>query len=112
MIEDSQSVRCKYFKTGYCKFEDECSYKHPKEVCLLHLCQEKTCIKRYPKACRFKAHCRQRSSCMYRNSKYESVTSGDEIDRLKEEILMLQKYDTEKINILRNIEELKTKRKV
>ena len=45
---------------------------------------------------------------MYRNSKYESVTTGDEIDRLKEEILMLQKYDTEKINILRNIEELKT----
>ena len=108
MIEDSQSVRCKYFNTWYCKFEDECSYKHPKEVCLLHLCQDKTCIKRHPKACRFKAHRRRRSSCMYRHNKYESVNTEEEIDRLKEEIVMLQKSNTEKINLLRNIEELKT----
>ena len=97
MIEDSQSVRCKYFNTGYCKFEDECSYKHPKEICLLHVCQDKICIKIHPKACRFKAHCKRRSSCMYRHSKYESVNTEEEIDRLKEQIVMLQKSNTENI---------------
>ena len=38
---------------------------------------------------------------------YESLNTEEEIDRLKEEIVMLQKSNTEKINILGNIEELK-----
>ena len=45
---------------------------------------------------------------MYRHSKYESVNTEEEIDRLKEQIVMLHKSITEKNNLLRNIEQLKT----
>ena len=45
---------------------------------------------------------------MYRHSKYESVNAEEEIDILKEEIKQLQKYKTDKINRLTEIDELKT----
>ena len=109
MIEDSKTVRCKHFNTGYCKFgDDQCNYKHPKVVCMLKLCQDKSCPKRHPKACRFKAHCRRRSSCQYRHSKYESLNVEEEIDKLKEEIKQLQWFNTEKMNQLMEMEEIKT----
>ena len=36
---------------------------------------------------------------MYRHSKYESVDTAEGIDRLKEEIIVLEKTNTEKINL-------------
>ena len=81
MIEDSQSVRCKYFNTGYCKYEDQCNYKHSIIIGMLKLFQDKSYQKRHPKACRFKAHCRRRSSCQYRHRKYESLNAEEEIDK-------------------------------
>ena len=72
------------------------------------LCKDKTCQKRHPRACRFKAHCRRRSSCLYRHSKYESVNIEEEIDRLNEEIKELQEVNKEKNNLLKECEELKT----
>ena len=44
---------------------------------------------------------------MYRHSKYKSVNTEVELNRLKEEIVILQKSNSEKINLLRNIKELK-----
>jgi chromosome segregation ATPase len=46
---------------------------------------------------------------MYRHSKYDSVNSEEEIDKLKEEIKQLQQSNTDNINLLTEIDELKTK---
>ena len=45
---------------------------------------------------------------MYRHSKYESVSAEEEIYCLKEEIRQLQETNKEKINLLKEWEELKT----
>ena len=45
---------------------------------------------------------------MYRHSKYESVSAEEEIYCLKEEIRQLQETNKEKINLLKECEELKT----
>ena len=108
MTQDSRTVKCKYFNNGYCKFEERCAKNHPKTICLLALCKDKKCPKRHPRACWFKAHCRRRSSCLYRHSKYESVNIEEEIDRLNEEIKQLHEVNKEKNNLLKECEELKT----
>ena len=46
---------------------------------------------------------------MYRHHKYDSVNCEKEIDKLKEEIKQLQQSNTDKINLLTEIDELKTK---
>ena len=46
---------------------------------------------------------------MYKHSKYESVDNVEQNDRLKEQIIELEESYTEKINLLRQIEELKAK---
>ena len=96
MTQDGQTVKCKYFNTGYCKFAERCTKDHPKTICLFVLCKDKKCPKRHPRACRFKAHCRRRSSYLYRHTKYESVNAEEEIDCLKEEIKQLQEANKEK----------------
>ena len=41
-----QSVgQMKVFNTGYCKFEDQCKNKHSMNICMLTLCQDKSCQK-------------------------------------------------------------------
>ena len=42
-------------------------------------------------------------------SKYESLNAEEEIEKLKEEIKLLQRYNAEKITQLKEIEELKIK---
>ena len=107
MSEDSQQTRCKYFNTGYCKYEERCLFKHPKSVCMLALCQDKLCQNRHPKPCRFKALCRRRTTCMYRHNKYEKLNYETEIDKLKEEIRQLVIHNNEKICLLKDIDNLK-----
>ena len=64
---------------------------------MLKLCQDKSCEERHPKACRFKAHCKRKSSCQYRHSMYESLNAAEDIDKFKEEIIQLQWSDAEKV---------------
>ena len=45
---------------------------------------------------------------MYRHSKYESVNVEEEIERFNKEIKQLQEVNKEKINLLKECEELKT----
>ena len=48
-------------------------------------------------------------TAVYRHSKFESVDTVQKFDRLKDKIIELEKSNTEKINLLGQIEELKAK---
>ena len=49
-----QLIMCKYLNSGYCKYEDNCTFKHPKTVCKQTWCQNKVYQNRHYKIGRFK----------------------------------------------------------
>ena len=62
------AVKCSFNNFGFCKFEEECRFEHPIEVCRVTSCQTRNCLKRHPKACRnhfLKKHCRFGKNCKY-----------------------------------------------
>ena len=69
---------CHYEKYGYCKRKEECSYFHPKEICIKKECDIKNCRSRHPKECRFYklGICKFLDSCKY---DHKSVDDGNEI---------------------------------
>ena len=44
---------CRYFKFGHCKFADNCSLLHVKEVCETLSCAVWSCNLRHPRACKY-----------------------------------------------------------
>ena len=53
--------KCKYFNTGYCKYQDKCKSLHPKEECDKK-CKQNTCMKCHLKPCRYGTNCRHEKS--------------------------------------------------
>ena len=102
MAEPKNKIRCRYFNTGFCKFEGKCRFFHAKAVCPQKVCKELKCQDRHPKLCRYKERCKRKSSCLYRhligkaeneqiNVEYEKVLEENknlisEIEVLKENI--------------------------
>ena len=44
-----ETVVCKRFQKGFCKFEENCRKHHNKETCPNIQCKIKACIKRHPR---------------------------------------------------------------
>ena len=52
-----ETVVCKRFQKGFCKFEENCRKHHNKETCPNIQCKINACIKRHPRNNKyFKAH--------------------------------------------------------
>ena len=52
--------KCVYFNSGHCRYtkkEMGCNNLHPKEVCELQGCREKSCLNSHPKKCKFGDEC-------------------------------------------------------
>ena len=83
---------CKWNKTGYCKFGDECKLDHEEEICSLMTCDGSTCRKRHPKACRYFLQdiiCPYGEFCRYlhdKGNKSDQMNIRDEFSRLHEAI--------------------------
>ena len=90
--------KCVYFNSGYCRYtkkEMGCNNLHPKDVCELQGCREKSCLNSHPKKCKFGDECWFQSSCSYSHGnkkfhteeqKYKWVNLKKEIENLKKEI--------------------------
>ena len=44
---------CLYNKFGHCKYQETCRRQHLREICELPLCENKSCMRRHPRACKF-----------------------------------------------------------
>ena len=44
---------CKYFKFGYCKYQNSCRFKHVDTICDNLRCEIVSCEKRHPKDCKY-----------------------------------------------------------
>ena len=48
-----ESVVCKHFQTGFCKFEEHCRKQHIQDISPNCKCADKACTKRHPRICKF-----------------------------------------------------------
>ena len=89
----TNKVQCIHNNTGFCKFGDQCKFKHFYRICHKNICRNPNCKKRHPKICRFGARCKfnSRNACAYKhaNENYEK-TFLSKIRVLKEENKVLE----------------------
>ena len=106
---------CNWEKFGHCKFREECSDYHPKDVCLEKLCNIVKCMKRHPKQCIYfgSGSCKYGDSCKYnhgpdlRELLQKSIEEHKNKDKIIKEFLETLKILNEKVTDLeRNVEEL------
>ena len=57
---------CKFQNSGYCKYKENCKFKHVTEICE-NKCDRKTCMKRHQKLCKFESRCRRQGECEYKH---------------------------------------------
>ena len=97
---------CKYYKYGYCRYQDQCRNKHVHEICNDTNCSVSCCSKRHPKTCVFYIKykfCKFGALCKYKHgdeavndqstNDFSSILS--EIMKLKEDIASLRKENDE-----------------
>lgn len=102
-------VRCKHFNSGYCKYLDKCKFLHPKEECE-NKCQQKNCMKRHVKLCRYGTNCRHKEKCSYKHKeKNNTYINTEEIVSLRKTLKELLDYKSKSEAKIKKLEEeLKT----
>ena len=80
-------ILCRYQNSGYCKYKDNCTFKHVTEECNENKCSRKTCKKRHLKWCRYGVECRILLTCEFKH-KTNSEEAGlkSQIKELEETI--------------------------
>ena len=103
---------CRFFKYGYCRYQDLCRYEHVPEVCENSECLVRSCRNRHPKTCiyykKFK-QCKFGSSCQYKHDDQDFAINcrhHDEVAKLSSEIGVLKETIA---NIARENEVLRSK---
>ena len=109
--------KCRFNNTGYCKYQNECRFKHSENVCETYLrdgkCENKhSCQSRHPKPCKYwkrePKECKRKESCKYLHKDIqpsvvktlEENTNASEVDN---EVEMIPVNDKETIG---NTEEI------
>ena len=93
MVDKIKTQKCKYFNSGFCKFQSDCRFSHNENICTVINCKDKNCPNRHPKACRYREQCRRKTTCVYRHdenklAEYEKLQSENKV--LKKEISLLK----------------------
>ena len=96
--------KCKYFYSGYYKYQDKCRVLHPKEE-FDQKCKLKNCMKRHIKPCRYGTNCRQ-EKCAFKHTKdINTKLNIDEIVSLRKTLKVLLDYKTNSEARIKNLEE-------
>ena len=91
-----QFKKCNFYNVGYCRYKERCSYRHPKNNCLVPACRNKSCDKRHPKDCKFQNHdrkCRHGDNCAYKHGKSDDEKTKPLENRLQEQSVLLKVKD-------------------
>ena len=100
LAQSDASPVCKHFQTGFCKFAENCKWRHEKEICQITRCSSKACRKRHPKLCKFFAlnnFCKFEDLCCYKhiiaephNTPHLLTTLQTKVDAMEQMIETLQ----------------------
>ena len=88
-VSEIYQIKCKYFDSGYCKFRNTgCSFFYPEVVCLRTFCENnKRCLKRHPRKCRYEMKCIYLNNCSYRHIGQKVVNKGSENGKKEDKAL-------------------------
>ena len=97
---------CRFYKYGYCRFQDMCRYQHVHELCEDLGCEIRLCQKRHPKTCIYfqeLKRCKFGDSCQYNHASRNVMVASqhqDELEALLSEVKALQESirKLEKVN--------------
>ena len=97
-------ILCKFQNSGYCKYKDNCDYKHVTEQCE-EKCYRKKCMKRHQKLCRYAMNCKRQATCEYKhNPSSEEQSLKAQIKCLEVTIKELVEQNKEKSDKMAEIE--------
>jgi hypothetical protein len=98
-------TKCKYHNVGYCKYKDNCKFSHPSAECE-NKCQQKMCMKRHIKLCRYGMKCRLKEKCAFKHNEIKKVNvdSADTIAALENVVKDLLDYKTKSEKKIANLE--------
>ena len=101
---------CRFNLNGYCRYRDQCKYQHAKETCENTKCDQKSCMKRHPRNCKYYSefgYCKFGDYCAFRHSRSENdstlLSLAAQFESMKTSIILLlqQKVDViSKLDIL------------
>ena len=65
----TNSFKCKYHNSGYCKFGDHCRKRHYKQICQKSNCRN-DCQARHPVLCKYGQDCKfsKKGICAYKHT--------------------------------------------
>ena len=103
-----EPVVCKYFQSGFCKFQEYCRKQHVKELCETDKCTSKVCIKRHPKVCKyFKTHnaCKFNDLCAYQHIITTETSPMEELVNKINNLENIVNVMSKQIDVLTNLED-------
>ena len=103
VFNNKSIFQCYHHNRGYCRYKDQCRYRHFQGICIKNICRDKECDKRHPVICRYKDDCKfkKANNCAFRhidrktpmvNTDFEKEIKvcTQEIESLKREIIDLK----------------------
>ena len=91
-VTSSDNPKCKHYNVGYCRYKDDCKFKHPKEDCESKNCSFRKCPKRHRRNCWYGEKCKRREGCEFiHNKKCNCIISNlkAQVESLKGTIVEL-----------------------
>ena len=103
-INYSDKIVCKYFDNGYCRFELECKFYHPLEICKSDHCEMNTCEKRHLKFCKYfrQKRCKFSEKCLFSHDKNKVARQNSDVNPESEDLEVKVKSLLEVIKDLKN----------
>ena len=99
VFNNKSIFQCYHHNRGYCRYKDQCRYRHFQGICIENIFRDKECDKRHPVICRYKDDCKfkKANNCAFRhidrlipmvNTDFEKEIKvcTQEIESLKREI--------------------------
>ena len=99
------AVKCFHNDHGYCKFGKECRFSHSMQVCRETSCEDRTCQKRHPRACRnffLRKSCRFGMDCRYSHS-FECEICENLTHLMKKEVRNNKECKIEKEEVIKRM---------
>ena len=93
--------KCKYFNSGYCKYQDKWKMFHPIQECD-NKCNVRSCMKRHVKPCRYGKNCRHAEKCVY---SHKGDTNYKEMVSINNTLKGLQDYKIKSEVRIKSLEE-------
>ena len=98
----ANEIVCQHNKYGFCKYKENCKFRHVAEICEVENCDVESCLQRHPRQCRFYREferCKFSEYCLFSHTRAPKK-KNDELETVKARMEMLEKKSVEMTSVL------------